>query len=338
MQKKSGKKNKERIALMIENVAKGAKILEVKNISKTYKDLKWNGKFKVINALINTSFDVHQGEILGFLGPNGAGKSTAIKIITSLAAPTQGEVFIEGYSVQRQKELALRNVGGVIESPDLYLEMSGEGNLKYFAAITGGIDNVEKRIEDVLKIVGLYERRKDLVKKYSLGMKQRLGIAQAILKKPKLLILDEPANGLDPVGIREIRDMLKYFAHNEGMAIMVSSHQLAEMELMCDRVIIINKGVIVGEKSIEELRAGASGDNIVITTDNPQLAIEILKEKLNIDATISGSEIIAVTNEPVSSITKELVLGGANVYGVKKKEVSLEDAFFEMTNGGEQNV
>jgi len=324
---------------MIELARMGVEtILEVRNVSKTYKDLQLNGKFKVINALINASFEVSQGEILGFLGPNGAGKSTAIKIITSLAAPTSGEVFIEGYSVQKQKELALRNVGGVIESPDLYLEMSGELNLKYFAAITGGIDNVEQRIADVLKIVGLYERRKDLVKKYSLGMKQRLGIAQAILKKPKLLILDEPANGLDPVGIKEIRDMLKHFAHDEGMAIMVSSHQLAEMELMCDRVIIINKGVIVGEKSIEELRGGVSVDSIIIATDNPQLAFDILKEQFSIEVTISGNDVIAVTNEPAASLTRELVLGGVNVYGVKKKEVSLEDAFFEMTNGGEHNV
>ncbi len=324
---------------MIELARMGVEtILEVRNVSKTYKDLQLNGKFKVINALINASFEVSQGEILGFLGPNGAGKSTAIKIITSLAAPTSGEVFIEGYSVQKQKELALRNVGGVIESPDLYLDMSGELNLKYFAAITGGIDNVEQRIADVLKIVGLYERRKDLVKKYSLGMKQRLGIAQAILKKPKLLILDEPANGLDPVGIKEIRDMLKHFAHDEGMAIMVSSHQLAEMELMCDRVIIINKGVIVGEKSIEELRGGVSVDSIIIATDNPQLAFDILKEQFSIEVTISGNDVIAVTNEPAASLTRELVLGGVNVYGVKKKEVSLEDAFFEMTNGGEHNV
>jgi ABC-2 type transport system ATP-binding protein len=314
----------------------GEKVLEAKNIGKTYKTLQINGKFRYVHALIDASFFVREGEILGFLGPNGAGKSTAIKIITSLAAPSSGEVFIQGHSVQKQKEQAMREVGGVIESPDLYVDMSGEQNLKYFGAITGGVENLKERIDEVLKTVGLYERRKDLVKKYSLGMKQRLGIAQAILRKPKLLILDEPANGLDPVGIKEIRDMLKKFAHEEGMAIMVSSHQLAEMELMCDRVIIINKGRIVGERSIEELRAGKGGASVIISTDNKALAISLLKEKFGIDAVEEGGDIVARTDEPVSSLTRELVLGGVNVYAVKKKEVSLEDAFFELTGG--QNV
>jgi len=283
----------------------------------------------------NVSFDVYAGEILGFLGPNGAGKSTAIKIITSLATPTSGEVFINGYSVANEKDKAMENIGGVIEYPDMYLEMSGETNLRYFAAIAK-MKDAKKRIEEVLKLVGLYDRRKDLVRKYSLGMKQRLGIAQAILKNPSLLILDEPANGLDPSGIREIRDMLKKFAKEERMAILVSSHQLAEMELMCDRVIIINKGKIVGENKIDDLNnSSKNGNCIIISTDNMVLAAEILKNKLDIDATFEGDNIVIETDRHASELTKVLVLGGVNVSGIKHKEVSLEDTFFKIIKGAQ---
>jgi len=312
------------------------KVLEVKNITKAYKEFRIDGKGRVINAVKDVSFDVYEGEILGFLGPNGAGKSTAIKIITSLAAPTKGEVFINGFSVQKDKEKAMENVGGVIESPDLYLDMSGEVNLKYFCAISMLKENAEKRIEEVLKIVGLYERRKDQVKKYSLGMKQRLGIAQAILAKPNLLILDEPANGLDPSGIKEIRDMLKKFAREENMAILVSSHQLAEMELMCDRVIIINNGLIVGEKKIDELKTNATGgSSFIINTDNLEKAKQILKDKFDIAASIEGKDLVLTTRIPASDLTRELVLGGVNVFGVKLKEITLEETFFEFTRGGQ---
>ena len=314
------------------------KVLEVKNITKTYKEFKLNGNGNEIKACDNVSFNVHEGEILVFLGPIGAGKSTAIKIITTLATPTSGNVFIDGYSVFKEKEKAMESVGGVIESPDLYLDMSAIDNLRYFSAISNVEGNREKRIDEVLSIVGLFDRRKDKVAKYSLGMKQRLGIAQAILRKPKLLILDEPANGLDPSGLKEIRDMLKKFAREENMAILVSSHQLAEMELMCDRVIIINKGKIVGEKKIEELQSAQSGASLVISTDNIDLAKKIIKDKFNLEVEVEGKNIVLVAKTAPSEITKELVLGGVNVYGIKQKEISLEDAFFELTNGGKENV
>ncbi|MCL2630774.1 MAG: ABC transporter ATP-binding protein [Firmicutes bacterium] len=243
-------------------------VLKILNVSKRYN----RRSAPPIVAVDNVSFEVNAGEIVGFLGPNGAGKSTTIKMIAGLASPTSGDIEILGESVLKNREKAMQFVGGVIENPDLYLDFSGYKNLMYFASLQtreslikageeqayAGLNKREtakKRVGELLDLVGLSSRAGDAVKKYSLGMKQRLGIAQALLSYPKLLILDEPANGLDPAGIHAVRLLLRKLADTEGMAILVSSHQLAEMQLMCDRVLIINKGKIQTEKTTSELDA-----------------------------------------------------------------------------------
>lgn len=324
-------------------------ILEVEEVTKIYRRF---GK-ESIKAVDNISFRVFPGEVLGVLGPNGAGKSTAIKIITGIANPTAGKIKIMGQDIRKNREEAMRYVGGVIESPDMYLDWSGFDNLKYLASLhpretmeedsekTSFLTKKEldlQRINETLQMVGMESRKKEHIKRYSLGMKQRLGIAQALLNRPKLLVLDEPANGLDPAGIKEIRDMVKMLAHDYNMGILVSSHQLAEMQLMCDRVLIINKGKIVAEKSITEIQQAEQGQTIMLTTDKPEVATTILKEKFDIDAKAEKNILYFSTAQTTSDITRELVLGGVNVYGVQVKGGSLEDVFIDLTKGGSINV
>ena len=204
------------------------------------------------HVIINdVSLKLHEGDILGFIGPNGAGKTTTIKLLVGLQFFNGGEVKINGYDLKKNFVSAISNVGAIIENPDLYMYLSGYDNLK----IAADLHKIPKtRILEVAKIVGLEDRLKDKVKKYSLGMKQRLGIAQAILHKPKILILDEPMNGLDPTGIKELKDLLKHLATKEKMAILISSHLLSELENLCTRICFLVKGQIILDEKIEEIR------------------------------------------------------------------------------------
>lgn len=321
-------------------------ILEVENVTKVYKRYAKPD----IKAVDNVSFKVFPGEVVGFLGPNGAGKSTAIKLITGIANLTAGKISIMGYDINKDREKAMKYVGGVIESPDMYMDWSGYDNLKYLASLhpretmededTKHLSKKEldeKKIKEVLEIVGMTHRSKESLKKYSLGMKQRLGISQALLNKPRLLILDEPANGLDPAGIKDIRDLMKTLAHDFNMGILVSSHQLPEMQLMCDRVLIINKGKIIAEKGINEIDF-KQGQTVMLTTDKPEEAKTLLKQKFDIEAKSEKNTLTFNSDIPTSDLTRELVLSGINVYGVQVKEVTLEDLFIELTKGGSINV
>jgi len=315
-------------------------VLEVRNLTKTYK--RKGGS--IIRAAYDVSFEVNSGEIVGFLGPNGAGKSTVIKMITGMASPDSGEIYILGKNAIKERAEAMKYVGGVIESPDMYSLWSGYENLKYLLSLYPREEGMtaaqykeekERRINEVLEIVGMTERKNDAIRKYSLGMKQRLGIAQALLNKPKLLILDEPANGLDPAGIRDIRDLLKKLAHEFDMAILVSSHQLAEMQLMCDRALIIKNGTIVAAKSLVELDFHREQSTIVIMkTNKPEEAKNILKEKYNIEASLAGiNQLEFSTSLFTSELTRELVLAGIDIFGVTTKEQTLEDVFMDVTGG-----
>lgn len=307
-------------------------ILEVKNVSKRYK--KGQSYFTAVD---NVSFEVKSGEVVGFIGPNGAGKSTTIKMITGLAAPSAGSITIDGLDVKKNHSQAIELVGAIIENPDMYVDWTAKENLQYFCSLRKNAkrDRDEKRIDDLIEVVGLKGREKDKVKKYSLGMKQRLGIAQALINEPKLLILDEPANGLDPSGIREIRDIIVHLSHEKGLAILVSSHQLAEMQLTCDRFIIINKGKVVATPTAEELEGHTSDNTLVVLigTDDVVGARDVLKAKFNIDATLAEGRIEIKTAVPISELTKELILSGININGVTQKAVSLEDYFMTLTNG-----
>src|SRR2546423_2122595 len=205
------------------------------------------GKRTIVDGV---SFSLNPGEVFGFLGPNGAGKTATIRMLVGLIKPTAGNVTICGFDVRRDFEKALRDVGCIVENPDLYRFMTGRENLEHFARM---LSVASSEIERVGELVQLAHRLDQRVGTYSLGMRQRLGIAQALLGNPRLLILDEPANGLDPAGIREIRELLRSLARDRDMAVFVSSHLLGEVELMCDRVAIIHKGVLLREGPVADL-------------------------------------------------------------------------------------
>lgn len=219
------------------------KVLEVKNVSKSF------GKRKVLK---NITFDIYEGDIVGLIGPNGAGKTTLIKTILSLYHMDRGSVKIGGHDIKKELEKALSQTGSIIENPDMYQNISGRKNLKITSLINGIKD--KDYIEKMIAFVKLEDRIDDKVKKYSLGMKQRLGLANALIKKPKLLILDEPTNGLDPAGIKELREILKRINHEENMSILISSHILSEVENICDRILIIDEGKINSDFGIEEVK------------------------------------------------------------------------------------
>ena len=228
-------------------------ILDVNNLSK---------KFKNFTAVDNISFQLHSGEILGFLGPNGAGKTTTIKMITGLVKSNSGSITINGYDINKDFEDAMSNVGAIVETPHLYENMTGYENIKFFSNICKNA--TKEHIEVCIKFSGLKNRLNDKVKNYSLGMKQRLGLTIALLNNPKLLILDEPTNGLDPIGIKVLREFLKDLAHNKNLSILVSSHILTEMELLCDKVLIITNGKMRCIKSMEEINKTSSLEEVFI--------------------------------------------------------------------------
>ncbi|MDD4494388.1 MAG: ABC transporter ATP-binding protein [Eubacteriales bacterium] len=310
-------------------------LLKIENLSK-----KFNGR----TILDNISLEAYAGEVFGFLGPNGAGKTTTIKIITGLLDADSGEVQINGFNVRKQFEKALENIGAIVENPELYGYMNGLQNLRQFRRLRSGI--TEERIMEAAHFVGLENRIKDKVNRYSLGMKQRLGVAQAILHRPKLLVLDEPTNGLDPAGIKELRDILKKLAHEEGAAVFVSSHMLSEMEMMCDRVGIIHQGRLVDVKPIKELmeQAAGGGGTIYRFTVNP------VDEALKIIASMEiPAESILESNEQyfdlkvdgqetVTAINAKLAAAGIGIMGVAPHEKRLEDIFMEITGEGGNQI
>ena len=274
------------------------------------------------------SFDIKEGEILGFIGPNGAGKTTTIKLIIGLQHFKKGKIVINGFDVKKDFEKAIEKVGTIVENPDLYMYMSGYNNLKLVANLYKGIDT--KRIDEVVKLVGLENRIKDKVSKYSLGMRQRLGIAQAILHKPNLLILDEPTNGLDPEGIKQIRDLIAKLAKEENMAIMISSHNLAEIENVCNKVCIIQNGKIVEQSNIEDVKKEASKGEYTIEVDSVEKLKEVLKLEVKEE---NGKAIINVTREEIPDIIKTLVDNNVKIYSVTENLLSLEEAFLKKTGG-----
>jgi ABC-2 type transport system ATP-binding protein len=303
-------------------------VLDVQNLTKIYKNR---------IAVSNVNFQIHEGEIFGFIGPNGAGKSTTIKMITGLASISSGNVYISGHSIKTNFESAIRNVGAIIEMPEMYGYMSGYENLKYYASLYSGID--DNRIHEVAKLVGLDNRLKDKVKHYSLGMKQRLGIAQAILHRPNLLILDEPTNGLDPSGIIEIRELLKKLAHEQNIAIMISSHILAEMEVICDTVAIINNGKVVEFKDMEQIKQGLKGNQqVAIVVDYPNYAGKLLIENFNFNVSVKDKTVTVTCDEiNTPKLTALLVKKGISIFSAATVTRSLEDIFLSVINGNGKN-
>ncbi|MEC0127641.1 ABC transporter ATP-binding protein [Paenibacillus pabuli] len=291
----------------------------------------------------DVTFDVKPGEIFGFLGPNGAGKTTTIRMLVDLIKPTEGKIKVCGYDVNRDPERALKYVGSIVENPEVYTYLTGWENLEHFARMQPGVDN--DRIQEVVDIVRLDQRIHDKVRTYSLGMRQRLGIAQALLGRPRLLILDEPTNGLDPKGIKELRVFIKQLA-SEGMAVFVSSHLLSEIQLLCDRVAIISAGRVLAVGGVNELIEDHSKLAIWHVTPLEEGKKMLLDAGVSLvdrpadvmdDTIIAGlgpNAVVAEMHEDrIPNLVQQMVQAGIQVEGVQRIQPTLEQLFLKMTEG-----
>lgn len=302
-------------------------VVELQNVTK---------KIKGKTIIDNLSFSVRRGEVYGFLGPNGAGKTTTIRMMVGLMSMTSGNIIIEGHNIRTDRSKAMAHVGAIVENPELYKFMTGRKNLKHFVRMSGK-PITEERIKEIVKLVDLENALDKKVKTYSLGMRQRLGVAQALLHNPSILILDEPTNGLDPAGIRELRDYLRHLAKKENISILVSSHLLSEIELMCDRVLIIQNGKFVGERSLDPNEEGEQSTAAAIRfeVDNAAKASEVLasadwKAAVEEDSAIK----IELMHDEIPAAIQKLVQAGVLIYEVRAVAPTLEETFLSMTKGG----
>lgn len=291
-------------------------IVEIKNLNKTIK-----GK----HIIKDLNLDFYPGQITGFLGPNGAGKTTTIRMMTGLMYPSKGEVIIDGKQLSTNYEEAISNIGVIVENPEMYKYMSGYKNLQHFARMHKGV--TKQRIDEVVAQVGLQNRIHEKVKTYSLGMRQRLGLAQAMLHRPKFLILDEPTNGLDPAGIREFRMYLRKIAAEDNVAIVVSSHLLSEIELMVDRIAIIQNGELIDIRELQHVEAS----QYYIEVGQPDQLQAMFEEPLTKE---NGGYVVNLTKEEVPALIRKLVESGIDLYTIQPIQKRLEDQFIEMTGGG----
>ena len=298
-------------------------VLQLRNVTKTI------GRRTIVNDL---SFDIPAGEVFGFLGPNGAGKTTTIRMIVGLISMTKGEITVKGVSVRKQFEQAMTHIGAIVENPEMYKFLTGYQNLVHFARRHSGV--TKQRIDEVVQLLGLQNRIHEKLKRYSLGMRQRLGVAQAILHKPSVLILDEPTNGLDPAGIRELRDYLRKLSQEEGLSVIVSSHLLSEMELMCDRVAIIQGGKLIDVRSLQEAKNSVQ-TKIVIESSDIESAHRLLSGAFNHQGVELIGDRIEITADRslIPDVARLLVKAGLDVYGIHAAQRSLEDQFLEITGG-----
>ena len=291
--------------------------------------LKCNDIYKKIGKkeiLKGISFEMEKGDILGFIGPNGAGKTTAIKLILGLQKINSGNVYINGYDIKQDFTKAIEKVGAIVENPDFYMYMSGRKNLELKARLYKNI--TREKIDGIVKLVGLENRIDDKVSKYSLGMRQRLGIAEALLHNPNLLILDEPTNGLDPEGIKMLKDILKDLSNN-GISILISSHILSELDNFCNKVCIIKEGKIVETANIKTLKRKTNELCYQLEVDNTMNVNLLFKNEI-----INDNQIRVWCNkEFIPVVIESLVKNNVKIYSVKEEEMSLEDAFLERTGG-----
>lgn len=287
-------------------------------------------KFGKKQIIKNLSLELYEGDILGFIGPNGAGKTTTIKMILGLQNIDQGKVTIKGYDIEKDFEEAISHVGAIVENPDMYMYLSGKKNLELVANMYKNVS--ERRIEEIIKIVKLENRINDKVSKYSLGMRQRLGIAQALIHNPDILILDEPTNGLDPEGIKELRDLLKYLAIKENKSILISSHNLSELESFCNKVCIIKKGEIIETNKVRDIKNNIVHNTYIIEVDKPNEAVKLIKNYLTNDGTLIKFN---AEKEDIPGTINTLVKNNIKIYSIKEVEISLEEAFLNRVGGNE---
>jgi ABC-2 type transport system ATP-binding protein len=299
-------------------------VIEVRGLKKVYR--RFRGGPSV--ALDGLDLDVPAGGVFGFLGPNGSGKTTTIRCLLGLARPTAGGCRLLGADCQRDLHTVIQRVGSIVEAPALFPNFSGRRNLR----LLGAMDGIGKRrVDDVLEEVGLAARARDRVKNYSLGMKQRLGIAAALLKNPDVLILDEPANGLDPAGIKEVRELLRSLG-KEGRTVFVSSHILSEVQQICDRVAILSRGRLVTAGSVEEVLAGGKVKGLLVRVAEPERAVSVLAAA-GIDSTIENDRLIVNLGiEEGARATEVLARAGIYLSELRAQEVDLETVFLELTH------
>lgn len=294
--------------------------LSVRNLTKTI------GKRQIIKDI---SFELKSGEVFGFLGPNGAGKTTTIRMLVGLIKPTSGSIQICGYDVKKDFSKAMERLGCIVENPELYPYLTGWENLQFFARVLKGVD--DKRIQEIVELVGLKERIHDKVKTYSLGMRQRLGIGQALLSRPKVLILDEPTNGLDPSGIREMRQFIRFLAKEEGLSVLVSSHLLSEIQLLCDRVSIILSGKIIHTETVHSLLTAQ--EKIFWRFTPMDAGVEILRS-VSPSVKIDGDTVITpFIEEEAGQWSRLLFEANVQVKEMNRQIPSLEHLFLELTGG-----
>ena len=278
----------------------------------------------------SVSFEVKKGEVFGFLGPNGAGKTTTIRMLVGLIGITSGDIKILGSSIKTDFEKAVSHIGAIVENPEMYKFLSGYQNLVHYARMSKGI--TREKIDETVELVGLADRIHDKVRTYSLGMRQRLGLAQCLLHDPKILILDEPTNGLDPAGIREIRDHLRMLAREREMAVIVSSHLLSEMEMMCDRIGIIQNGKLIdvqhisdfvqGKEKVYEVEVDDPGKvNGILQGAHPGLPVQLTET----------SVILSLVREDIPEMIKAFVQEDMKIFAVREVTKTLEDRFLEVT-------
>ncbi len=295
-------------------------IVELKSLSKTI------GKKKIID---NLNLSLFPGQITGFLGPNGAGKTTTIRMMAGLMKPSSGEVVIEGQNLSDHFEETMRKVGVIVENPEMYKYMSGWKNLVHFARMNKNIS--QDRVKEVVDQVGMQNRIHEKVSTYSLGMRQRLGLAQALLHRPKFLILDEPTNGLDPAGIREFRTYLRKIAAEDGVSVLVSSHLLSEIELMCDRIAVIQNGQLI---DIREMNQKEEAHYYIEAQPADQAHEFLVSQGLVLEASGTGF-ITKVEQEKIPALIQAMVSASLQVFAVQPFRKTLEDQFLEMTGGGQ---
>ncbi|MNO63005.1 putative ABC transporter ATP-binding protein YxlF [compost metagenome] len=300
--------------------------------------LQMNGVSKIIKGksiVDKLTFDIRKGEIIGLLGPNGAGKTTTIRMMTGLIRMSEGDVIVQGHSVKSDFSKAIGHIGAIIENPEFYPYMTGLDNLKQYQRM---IDHFEAgRIEEVVELVGLQEAMNKKVKAYSLGMRQRLGIAQALLNRPKLLILDEPTNGLDPAGIREMRDYMRTIAEVEGISILISSHLLTEIEQICHRAIVIQNGKLVTVTKIGEEQEATAQVKLTIRVGSVESAISIVEKLEYAELTSMDSAraeiMVSLPDSRVPELVSTFSTAGVEIFRIMENKQSLEEDFLKWTGG-----
>ena len=302
-------------------------VIEIEGLRKSYR--RRGGTTVAVDGLDLT---VPEGGVYGFLGPNGSGKTTTIRCVLGLARPTNGVIRMFGRPVPEGLRDAVRRTGAIVETPALFPTMTALENLRLLASV----DRIGlRRVDDVLAIVGLADRADDLVKRYSLGMKQRLGLAAALLKDPALLMLDEPANGLDPAGMREVRQLLRQLAV-DGRTVFVSSHILAEIESTCDRVAILAKGRLVTHGTVEEVISTAGHRaSILVKVDDLDLGMWALRDAHFVTERVNGELRVDIPPERAGDVTRVLAVAGQWVTELRPDRFSLEDVFLELTSASD---